>query len=409
MNFKDFNLNQNLTKALDEINFTIATKIQKQTIPLILDKKNILAISKTGSGKTLAFSLPILQLLESNTNKLSAIILVPTRELVNQIYKNIKEYSKYIKLNIGLIHAGLDLEEQENTLKNKPQLLITTPNKLRLLLEQKQLSIENLDYLVLDEADKIIELGANVDLKYIFKKAPYNLQIMLFSATFDSKIEELVENFQKDFIKVQIKEEQEKQNIQEFVYYVDSHNKNKLLLDLINKKELKSSIIFTNSKLDADNLVRFLTENNIKSEALHSAKSDTHRTKVINNIQTRKIKYLIATDLAARGLDIDNITHVINYQIPQNPQIYTHRKGRVGRAEKIGISISLCSLDDRNYFRKIEQNNKIKMQTSEFHSNVVLNAKPKDAKPQQKKIEHTINKKRLKSKFAKPSKKSKRL
>lgn len=410
MNFEELNLKPELIKALNELNFTLPTQIQEKTIPLILEKKDILALAQTGTGKTAAFALPILNLLLDDNIKTieknpKAIILAPTRELANQIYEDVNNYSKYTLLNVQLIHAGLEYEQQENALKNKMDLLIITPNKLLILLQQKMLTLANLQYLVLDEADKIIQTSANADLKEILKLTPFEIQTLLFSATMSPQIQELAKNIQKNHIKIDLKNEP-KQQIDQNVLFVIKQNKEKLLLDLLNKKEVKSAIIFTNSKNTADHLVRFLTENQIKSEALHSAKSDTHRTKVINNIKSRKIKYLIATDLAARGLDIDNITHVINYEMPITPESYTHRIGRVGRAEVRGTTFTLCSLDERNYFKKIEQKNKLQMLTHAYHSDVVKNAKAKDAKPKYKQIDHTINKNRLKAKFAKHPKKS---
>lgn len=414
MNFEELNLIPQLILALKDLDFKSPTQIQEKSIPLILDKKNVLAISETGTGKTAAFILPIIQLIieenkQSKNSDIKAIILAPTRELVTQIYENSIKYSKYTNLKTQFIHSGLDKKIQNEKLKENIDILIITPNKLLNLLKEKIINLKNLKYLVLDEADNIIKTGFKSDLNEILKHTPFKIQTILFSATISDEIEKLAKNIQKDHIKIKINQKIDINKIEQNVYFVLYSNKQKLLLDLLKKKEVKSAIIFTNSKNTSDNLVRFLTENNIKSQALHSAKSDIHRNRVINNIKNRKIKYLIATDLASRGLDIDNITHVINYEIPQKPEIYTHRIGRVGRGENSGTIFSLCSLEERNFFRKIEQQNNIKLKTHPYHSDVVKNAKPKEAKPQHKKIEHTINKKRLKAKFAKPSKKSKRL
>lgn len=392
MNFNDFNFNGNLNKALSDLEFDVLTSIQEKSIPLILNKKNLLAISYTGSGKTVAFVLPVLENLlkeKQNKNSLDIIILVPTRELCLQINDFLLELLKYndeilVKNAFGSRSSEIVDEKIKNDL---PNVLISTPVKLKEYLEKDVINFDNLKTFILDEADLLLEQNTDLSLKYIFKKIPLQTQKLMFSASFNDEVENTAKFFLKYYDKIKIDDDLFDLNlIEQNAFFVDKQNKDKLLLDLLDKKEVKSGIIFTNTKDTADNLVRFLVENNIKVEALHSAKSNFHRIKVINNLKLRKNKFLVSTDLGSRGLDIDNLTHVINYQIPQNAQNYLHRIGRVGRAGNKGIIFNLVTLEDRKNFKKIEQLNKdkIKLVTHEYHSQVVFENKVVQKKSRKK-------------------------
>jgi len=394
-------LNELLLKNISEIGYINPTPIQEKAIPEILERKDLIGIAQTGTGKTAAFVLPILEHLMINKKDLKnssprAVILAPTRELVQQIGEDVVDFSKNSDIKSLVVFGGEHTEIQLEQLKNKQDVLITTPTKLAHLLEQKLVDLSSVEFFVLDEADIIIESNARVDLKAIIKKLPHNKQTLLFSATFSEKIEELAKTLLNNPVKIEIIPEKVNLDlINQKVLFVDSHNKDKLLLSLLNKKEVKSSIVFVNEKLTADNLVRELTAHKIKSVALHSAKSNTHRMKVINRMKMGMYKVLIATDLASRGLDIEGITHIVNYDIPTKSEIYTHRIGRCGRAGVTGDAWSLCIPSERNFWNKIEVfiKKKIDVQTHAYHSDVAKNAKGQAAKPKHKAVVHKKKKK----------------
>lgn len=401
MTFDKFNFDENLNKALIDINFVEPTQIQAETISKILEGNDLLGIAQTGTGKTAAFSLPILQQIIENEKEVEigfprVVILAPTRELVAQIGENIQSYSKYTPFKTEIVYGGVKPEKQIEALKKKIDILVATPKRLADLMKEKIISLKNLDYFVIDEADKVIQTSARVDLHKVMQKLPIKRQSLFFSATFDEDVEKLSNEILKKAIKVKIEGENLKGSISEKVLYVKQEQKNRLLLELLEKKEVRSAIIFTNTKRVADDLVRFLTENDIRSEALHSNKSNTHRTKVVNHIKSREIKFLIATDLASRGLDIDNITHVINYEVPPKVEDYVHRIGRTGRAGLNGIAMTLCNIEQRSYFKKIENNRNIEMMTHPYHSDVARKAKGKEAKPKFKKVKHNYKGKKKK-------------
>jgi len=379
MSFQDFKLRNELIKVLEELNYKIPTPIQEDSIPKILEGKDLLGIAQTGTGKTAAFSLPILdsflnKKIKSKKQHPKALILAPTRELCAQIGENIKAYSKYTKIKTLVTYGGVSSEPQIKALNEIQDILIATPGRLVDLIEQKNVFLDEIEFLVLDEADNLIKMGLRVDLKKILKKLPKNKQNLFFSATMNKEIKSTANELLIDPIKIEIDiEEINLKLIEQNVFYVLKEHKIKTLLEILKKKEVRSALIFTNSKLTSDNIIRSLTKNNIKSEALHSGKSNTHREKVIRHIKTKEIKYLVATDLASRGLDFCDMTHVINFEIPKDFESYTHRIGRIGRAGKKGVAYSLCSLEERNFFKKIEEANKypIKVIKHDYHSNLV--------------------------------------
>ncbi len=379
MSFSDFKLRDELMKALEDVKYLAPTPIQEQSIPYIMQKKDLIGIAQTGTGKTAAFSLPILNsFLESKTKTKyghpRALILAPTRELCAQIGKNIEAYAKYTDFKVLVTYGGVSPEPQIAALKGTVDILVATPGRLIDLVEQKNVSLDDVETLVLDEADKLIQMGLRVDLRKIIRKLPKVRQNLFFSATMNKETKSTASELLIDPVKIEIEiEEISLKLIEQNVLYVLKEHKIKALLELLGKKEVKSAIIFTNSKIHADDIVRSLTKNNIKSVALHSGKSNTHREKVVRWVGLKEIKFLIATDLASRGLDFCDMTHVINFDIPRDFENYLHRVGRIGRAGKKGVSYSLCSLDERNFFKKIEEDNKYPIKTTahEFHSNLV--------------------------------------
>ncbi len=402
MLFKDLNLDIELQEALNEINYETLTPIQEKAIEKILEKRDILGIAQTGSGKTGAFSIPILQLLldsskkELITNFPKVIILAPTRELVIQITENIKSYSKYTKIKCASLYGSVEFDHKENY-----EIIITTPEKLDDLTNEKIIDLDSVRYFVLDEVDKMLEIGSSFYVKKVIKKLPKLRQSIFFSATVSPEIEKLIDEILVNPVKVNINEEKVNTDlIEQFVLFTKKEFKYKLLLEILNKKEVKSTIVFANSRKEVDNIVRFLSNNNIDSFSIHSKKSEPHRLKAIEDIKSKKTRHLIATDLASRGLDIPDITHVINFELPTLEEVYVHRIGRTARYNKKGVAYSFCSPEERNFLDRIEKllKSKLKVYSHEFHSEFAKNATGKDAKPQFKRVK----------KFSKKNKKAKK-
>lgn len=385
-NFKNFNLNEQLIKNLDELKYVTPTPIQIKGIPIILEKKNFLGLAQTGTGKTATFILPILNkfLNEKITVKKShpkALILAPTRELCTQIGKSVESYSKHCGFSHLVCFGGVSPEPQIEALKEEVDILVATPGRLLDLVLQKNVFLDDLEFLVIDEADNILEMGLNSSLKEILKKIPkkslkQNVQKLFFSATLNSEIKILARDLMEDFEKVEVESEEiDLKLIDQRVMYVLKEHKIKALVSLLNQKEVRRVIIFTNSKVSVDNVVRSLVKAKLPCWGLHSGKSNTHREKAVNDFRIRQIKYLVATDLAARGLDFEDVTHVINFEMPKDFETYTHRVGRIGRAKKKGIAISMCGIDERLFFKKIEENVKLPINTEshDLHSNLAKN------------------------------------
>lgn len=389
MDFKQFNLDDKLYKALSDLKYIKPTAVQEQSISHIMDKKDLIGLAQTGTGKTATFCLPILNsLLLSKTQSTpmhpKALILAPTRELCAQIGESIKQFAKYTDIKSLVTYGGVSSVPQIEALEEVQDILVATPGRLVDLVEQKNVFLDEVETFVLDEADNIIKMGFRVDLRKILKKLKKERQTLFFSATMNKEIKSTAkELLEKDFVTVEIKpEEIDLKLIEQKVMYVLKEHKVKTLVTLLKTKEVKRAIIFTNAKQTTDDIIRSLRKNDIKAEPLHSGKSNTHREKVMRRIQTKEAKILVATDLASRGLDFCDMTHIINYEIPRNFEIYVHRVGRVGRAGKAGIAVSLCCLDERIFFTNIEKKNKypISILNHEFHSNLVkTNAKNKDA------------------------------
>jgi ATP-dependent RNA helicase RhlE len=404
MNFTDFKLNKELEQALEDIKYLLPTPIQEKAMPLVLENKDVVGIAQTGTGKTAAFALPILQRLLNSSKKTQnqhprAIILAPTRELCAQIGDNVKLYSKYTDISSLVTIGGVSPLPQIEALKGKVDILIATPGRLVDLVIQKDVLLKDVEVLVLDEADHIIEMGLRVDLKKILKSMPKERQNLLFSATMNKEIKSTVDEISGNLTKknhngltgvlnepevVEVEaEEISLKLINQNVLYVLKEHKIRAMLELLKKKEVKYIIIFTNTKQTADDIVRSLVKNEIKSFALHSGKSNTHREKVIKQLNLRELKVVVATDLAARGLDFEYMTHVINFEIPNSFEKYVHRVGRIGRAGKQGVAYSMCALDERDMFEKILKSSKHPIITHmhQYHSNLVkTNSKLKSKK-----------------------------
>mgnify|MGYP003683763469 CR=1 FL=1 len=386
MLFKELNLIESIQKTLIKYNYTQATPIQAKSIPLILEKSDVLGIAQTGTGKTAAFTLPLLQLMseEDKKSKVSTLILAPTRELAAQIGDSIKKYGENTSFRHSVIFGGVSQRPQEKELERGVDIIVATPGRLLDLMNQRIVDLSQIKYLVLDEADRMLDMGFINDIKKILLKIPKKRQTLFFSATMSKPILELSKTMLNNPKKVEITPiSTTTAKVTQGLYYVDKENKDKLLLDLLSKENMGLTIVFTRTKHKSNKIASFLDKNNIRSEAIHGNKSQNHRTKTLKEFKAGIIKVLVATEIVARGIDIDNISHVINYEIPNEPESYVHRIGRTARAGKSGVAYSFCAADEKNYILEIQKITKQEIPVIEhkLHSNSAQNAKGSAAKP----------------------------
>ncbi len=362
MNFTDFNLVRNLQEAIEDIGYQKPTPIQAQAIPIILAEKDIVGTAQTGTGKTAAFAIPVINYLHrmvSNSKrkkKIRALVLTPTRELAIQVAENFENYAKYTKIKTLVIFGGVSQVPQVNTLKEGTDVLVATPGRLLDLHKQGHIQLDNLHQLILDEADLMLDMGFINDVKKVIKLTPDNRQTLLFSATMPMAIRELADTFLKDPKYVSVAPVSSASDIvKQQVYLVEKEHKRKLLLHLIQTQNLKNVLIFTRTKGGANNVAKFLQKNNITAEAIHGDKSQNTRQRVLNNFKDKEVDVLVATDVASRGIDIDLLPFVINYDLPNVSETYVHRIGRTGRAGNEGLAISFCGKDEKSYLQDIEK------------------------------------------------------
>jgi len=359
MKFTDITLNNKLQKALKELEYHQATQIQQQAIPLILADYDVMARAKTGTGKTAAFALPILSKLLQNDGKavsISALVLAPTRELVQQIHSSFVKYGKYTELKTAAVFGGVSINPQIRNIEQGVDILIATPGRLLDLLSRNHISLKNISVLTLDEADRMLDLGFKVELDQIFACLPTKLQTLLFSATFDDaiyKFSKLILNNAK-IVTVDDKNELA-ENVEQIVYTVDADRKRELVSYLIGSKNWQQVLIFTRTKNTADALAKEMCKDGIKTQSLHGDKSQGARDKALSDFKSGKVRALVATDVAARGIDIIDLGYVINYELPYVAEDYVHRIGRTGRAGNNGLAISLLSPDEEWLLTAIEK------------------------------------------------------
>lgn len=360
-NFKDLNLINPIQKALDELGYKNPTPVQQQAIPPVLQGKDVLGCAQTGTGKTAAFAIPILQLLEQKKSQnkrknIKALIVTPTRELAIQIDESFSDYGKHLPLKHAVIFGGVKQTPQVGRLRNGVDILVATPGRLLDLIGQKIISLKDLEIFVLDEADRMLDMGFIHDIKKLLQILPQKRQNLFFSATMPSPIQKLANTILDQPVKIEVTPESTTaETIQQEIYYVDKENKIKLLHDLI-KNEIKESVlVFTRTKYGADKLVKALSKLGITGAAIHGNKSQNARQNALNNFKNNKIQVLVATDIAARGIDIDLLKYVVNFEIPNIPETYVHRIGRGGRAGAEGIAISLCDIDEKEYVKDIQK------------------------------------------------------
>ncbi|MDG1397309.1 MAG: DEAD/DEAH box helicase [Polaribacter sp.] len=361
MQFTKLPLNKSILKAVAEARFHRPTLVQEKTIPLVLEQKNVIVAAQTGTGKTAAFALPIIELLydnqdaEKGAKTIKALVVTPTRELAIQILENFKTFAKYTNLRATAVFGGVSLEPQKQVLAKGVDILIATPGRLIDLQMQGNIDLSKLEIFVLDEADLMLDMGFINDVKKIEKLTPKKKQTLLFSATIPEKIDELAKSVIKNAVKVQINpEETTSKNIGQLLYYLPKKNKTDLCLHLLRNTINGKIIIFRRTKFGVDKLAQTLLKNGYNVTSIHGDKSQSTRNKAIEDFKSKKVTILIATDVAARGIDITNVDAIINFDIPNVPETYVHRIGRTGRAGKSGIAFSFCSPDENNYIKDIE-------------------------------------------------------
>jgi ATP-dependent RNA helicase RhlE len=384
--FKDLNLIPELQSALTKENYVIPTPIQAKSIPSLLEGKDLIGIAQTGTGKTAAFVLPILQrMTEQYPRLIKTLVLAPTRELAAQIGESFRTYGSYLKFKHTVIFGGVGQGKQVQALSNGVDILVATPGRLLDLMNQRKLTLQNVEFFVLDEADRMLDMGFIHDIKKVIAKLPHHRQSLFFSATMSPEVNRLAKSLLKDNpVHVEVTPQATTvELIKQHLFFVDKKQKEELLLDLLKQEHLTSILIFTRTKHRANKVAMVLNKNHISADAIHGNKSQTARTKAIADFKSGKTKVLVATDIAARGIDIDNISHVINFELPNEPESYVHRIGRTARAGSDGTAFSFCEAEERNYLRDIEKliKQKIKVMNHEFHSEIAKNAVGDAAKP----------------------------
>jgi ATP-dependent RNA helicase RhlE len=362
MSFENLKLIEPILRALKTEGYTTPTPIQEQAIPIILEHKDLLGCAQTGTGKTAAFAIPILQLLyqdrlqHKEQKTIKAIILTPTRELAIQIGESFAAYGRHTGLKHLVIFGGVSQNPQTDALRRGVDILVATPGRLLDLMNQRFVHLEHIKMLVLDEADRMLDMGFVHDVKKIIAKVPAKRQTLFFSATMPNEIQQLANTILTKPEKVEVTPvSSTADTIQQSLFYVEKSDKRSLLIHLLKDRSIKTALVFTRTKHGADKVVKDLTRVGITAEAIHGNKSQNARQRALTNFKNRTTRVLIATDIAARGIDIDELTHVINYELPNIPETYVHRIGRTGRAGASGIAFSFCDEEEIDFLKDIHK------------------------------------------------------
>lgn len=368
--FEALNLAPEILKAIEEQEYKTPTPIQEQAIPVLLEGHDLIGEAQTGTGKTAAFAIPILNKFAKNPpdpevyNRVTTIIMAPTRELAMQIGESFSRYGKYVSANTGVIFGGVTPKQHIKVLRREPSILVATPGRLLSFIEDDILDASQVDTLILDEADRMLEFGMLEDVKLILARLPKKRQNILFSATMPQAVEQLAKSLCHK--PVRIKVQAEKKNlpkIDQYVYFTEDTHKADKLIDFLHSEDYDSVMVFVRTKRKADQLAKAINVTNIRTKALHGDIGQKERAKVLSMFKNKEFKVMIATDVAARGIDIDGLSHVINFNVPNVPEAYTHRIGRTGRAGETGVSITYCSGVEKPFLEAIEamQNKKLKV------------------------------------------------
>lgn len=361
MSFKKIGLKEPILRALQQEGYKEPTPIQKKAISSIMKNKDVMAAAQTGTGKTACFALPILEILsnqldKTNIHELNALIVTPTRELAVQVHDSIKSYGKYLSLKSVAIYGGVSDVNQKQAINKGIDIMVATPGRLLDLYHQKAINFSNVKILVLDEADQMLDMGFLNDIKKIDKYLPKDRQNLMFTATFSDPFRSLVKQFSKNPIEISVSRDNETgKNIEHYCHPVDASNKAKLLIHLIQQEKWNQALVFTRTKHGANRLTKKLINARITAVAIHSDKTQNYRTNALNKFKKNHIQILVATDVAARGIDIKNMNQVVNFDLPSVAKDYIHRIGRTGRAGKSGKAISFVCNDQQKLLREIQQ------------------------------------------------------
>jgi ATP-dependent RNA helicase RhlE len=361
MQFESLNIIDPILRSLKEEGYKIPTPIQIQAIPILLRGTDLIGCAQTGTGKTAAFAVPILQLLSKTRSserkrRIRSLVVTPTRELAIQIDESFRTYGRYTGLTCTVVFGGVHQNPQTTALRNGVDILVATPGRLLDLMNQGFISLKDIEIFVLDEADRMLDMGFIHDVRKIIAALPHKRQSLFFSATMPPEIVKLAGTIVYKPVKVEVTPSATTVDIvKQFVYFTDKSNKNALLLELLKDKKIKTALVFTRTKFGADKVVRVLKKKNISAESIHGNKAQNARQRALSNFKTQTTRVLVATDIAARGIDVDDLEFVINYEIPNISETYVHRIGRTGRAGANGTAISFCDADEKAYLRDIER------------------------------------------------------
>jgi ATP-dependent RNA helicase RhlE len=407
MQFKELNIIPTILKAIENENYIVPTPIQEEAIPVILNGRDLLGCAQTGTGKTAAFAIPTLQLLEEENispteqRNIRALILTPTRELALQIYECFCNYGKYTSLKSMVIFGGVSQIPQAETLQRGVDILVATPGRLNDLMKQRLVNLKHVKIFILDEADRMLDMGFSKDVNKIMSKMPVKKQTLLFSATIPPAIARMSSTILDNPAKIEIKPVSSPINtIEQKVYFVDKENKKDLLLHILKDEAIVSALVFSRTKHGADRIVKQLAKDNVTAQAIHGDKSQGARQHALNNFKNKTLRVLIATDIAARGIDINELSHVINFDLPKDTETYVHRIGRTGRAGLGGVAISFCDFDEKEMLKEIEKFIGKSITQIEDHPYPILNNFPaiKATQPKRKTSQADLSQKDLSTK-----------
>lgn len=415
MEFKQLGINMPILKVLKEQSYSAPTPIQKKTIPGALAGNDILGLAQTGTGKTAAFSIPVLQLLADRKqtggkHKIRALVLTPTRELALQVYKSFTVYGTYLPLKSTVIFGGVGQEKQVNALKGNIDILVATPGRLIDLINQGYVDISAVEFFILDEADRMLDMGFVHDVRRIIKYLPAKRQTLLFSATMPKGMESIVDQILVNPIEVSVTPVSSTVDlIDQFVYFVDQNHKIDILAEHLKEHKNEPVLIFTRTKGGADSVVKKLGKRKIKAQAIHGGKSQNARQNALENFKKAEISVLVATDIASRGIDINELMYVINYDLPEIPETYVHRIGRTGRAGHEGTAISFCNFQQMGLLKDIEKLIKKKIQVVKNDNypmiDLTVKEKTQPMRGQARPKKEVVNKKPVHKKTHRPARK----
>lgn len=399
MSFNKLQLIEPLLKALQHEGYSKPTPVQEETIPKVLEGRDLLVCAQTGTGKTAAFAIPILQLMyEQKQNALRqqtsrglhrrsirTLVLTPTRELAIQVEESLRAYGRYVDIKHLVVYGGVSQFNQVNALRRGVDILVATPGRLLDLLNQRHVSLNDINFFVLDEADRMLDMGFVQDVKRIISKLPAQKQTLFFSATMPQEIKQLSNVLLQNPVKVEVTPVSSTvDTIQQLLYFVEKQNKRLLLAHLLSDEVIETALVFSKTKHGADKIARDLARNNIRAEAIHGNKSQNDRQRTLNNFKNKRTRVLVATDIAARGIDIDSLSHVINFDLPDVPETYVHRIGRTGRAGASGVALSFCDYEEKISLADIQKliNKKIPIVKDHPYDVALMHPQPQPARQQ---------------------------